>query len=211
MTEDELTVDEPMHEALTRQMRAAETKKRRTREKLIQAADHVMREEGFAATVEAIAEDAGISTATYYTFYRSRNLLCLDAFIEIVVVPLEELGVADHPFTESVEALLKQCEDRSALVRAALVGRFEEVPNDLVNFSKDEFLERVAKLLASHWEVGRYHGPDIVHGKQAYHRVIARMAALFILDSIATNRRQPYDLGEIYALMKTTLPSSPGA
>ena len=94
-------------EEKSRQARAAETKRRRNRAKLIQAADDVMREEGLTATVEGIAKAAGLSTATFYTFYTSRNALCIDAFTEAVVTPLERMLTPSQPVKERVELLGK--------------------------------------------------------------------------------------------------------
>jgi AcrR family transcriptional regulator len=105
---------------------AGETKKRRTREKLIQAADRVMRDTRGGATVEAIAEDAGVSTATFYAFFTSRNAVCSAAFVEVVLGPLESAGVGRQPFDQSVDALYKVCGEREDLVRAALIARYED-------------------------------------------------------------------------------------
>ena len=105
--------------------RAAETKRRRNRDKLIRAADEVMRDEGMSATVEGIARAAGLSTATFYTFYPSRNALCVDAFTQLVIAVLEDTLTDSQSVLDRVMAIGKLCLQRRALLRAALIERLE--------------------------------------------------------------------------------------
>jgi len=135
MAKAEITFEQP-----SRQARAAETKKHRTREKLIHAADDALRDKGWSATVEDICDKAGISSATFYSYYTSRYVLCLDAVLELIVLPLENRGVRALPFDQSRDAFLKQCAGRKDLVRAALIGRLEAP-------GLDALLSRVTGLL----------------------------------------------------------------
>lgn len=93
--------------------------------KLIHAADDVMREEGMSTTVESIAKAAGLSTATFYTFYPSRNALCVDAFTELVVDVLDDTLTDSHTVLDRVTVIGKLCLQRRALLRAALIERLE--------------------------------------------------------------------------------------
>lgn len=103
--------------------RAAETKKRKTWEKLIHACDFVMRNEvDSPPTVEAIAAQAGVSVATFYSFYSSRLGLCEDTFQTVVLVPLEEIGLHGS-FEHRARSVAKMCEGRSLLIRGALEYR----------------------------------------------------------------------------------------
>jgi AcrR family transcriptional regulator len=103
---------------------AGETKKRRTREKLIHAADYVMRGVGMAATVEAIAEEAGVSVPTFYNFYRSRNDLCQEA---VGVLVLDQVERADRrSFIATAELFAQLCAERPSLVRAAIFSGITE-------------------------------------------------------------------------------------
>lgn len=115
-----------VRDEMSRQARAAETKKRRTRERLIHAADHVMHEDGQSATVEAIAEEAGLSTATFYAFYSSRNALCVDAFKELVLNIMQQTYQRPSDPSDRVIVLLRLVENREELLRAALIGRLED-------------------------------------------------------------------------------------
>jgi AcrR family transcriptional regulator len=106
--------------------RAAETKRRRTRDRLIHAADRVFEDNGLNATIEAIAEEARISVATFYNYYTSRNALCMHAFTELVVAVLEPMVFPVMPLHERIAALSGLVEGREMLTRAALIGRLEE-------------------------------------------------------------------------------------
>lgn len=119
-------------EVLSRQARAGETKKRRTREKLIQAADYVMREVGMSATVEEIAEEAGVSTATFYSFYRSRNDLCETAFMVLVLDQVQLADLCD--FKATANLFLRLCEQRPALVQAAVHSSLTEDDDDIPDY-----------------------------------------------------------------------------
>lgn len=124
MTEDEF---DPV---LDPRARSAETKKKRTRAKLIQAVDLVMRDEGLNATVEEIAEEAGVSPPTFYNYYKSLNLLCVDAFEELVLLPIERMPMSasvasERRLYDTAQLILAACHDRRDLVRAAMIGRLE--------------------------------------------------------------------------------------
>jgi AcrR family transcriptional regulator len=114
-----------MTDELDPRVRAGETKKRRTREKLINAAAAVMAERGLDATVEEIAEDAGVSTPTFYTFYKSRGALCVDAFTTLVVEVLERTMMPATAITDRVIVARSLAGDHPALLRAALMERLE--------------------------------------------------------------------------------------
>lgn len=105
--------------------RAAETKKRRTRDKLILAADHELSERGLSATVENIAEEAGVGTATFYSFYSSRNALCIDAFNQLVVDVFDDTVTDSQTVFDRAMAIGRLCVQRPNLLRAALIGRIE--------------------------------------------------------------------------------------
>lgn len=133
-------------EEMTRQEKAAETKRARTQAKLIHAVDFAVQENGLDTTVEQIAEEAGISTATFYTFYGStpndsarrspRNQLAIDAVTELVVEPLgpyaEALaligtGRKDRREAASnyIDRFIELTKDRADLLRLALIGRLD--------------------------------------------------------------------------------------
>lgn len=196
-------------EELDPRVRGGETRKRRTREKLLRAADVVMQDEGLEATVQSIAEEAGVSTATFYSFYKSRNELCMDAFVEVILVPLENAGVSEQPFGKSVDALQRTCQQRQGLVAAALSGRYEKhrsvyardglvlegtnppsifrLWNELTLGEEADFIDRTAKLLADREMLGL--GQDAVslaaRGANLDIPWLLRSAALTVLDDIA--------------------------
>jgi AcrR family transcriptional regulator len=154
-----------------------------------------MRDYGLGATVEEIAEDAGVSVANFYNYYTSRNALAVDAFTTLVVYPLEQAATDRLPFDESVMAVNRLCESRTALVRAALLGRLEYEPSIpdvtaplkvvkgflgsviVAPFGVD-FVYRLAKLLADDKILAE--GYD-----EANVLLVLPMAVLHLLDSIA--------------------------
>jgi AcrR family transcriptional regulator len=72
----------PARIAKTRQKRAGEAIRQRSRERLVLAAAEVFAEQGYAgATVNAIAERAGVSLRTLYTAWGSKRRL-LRAYVE---------------------------------------------------------------------------------------------------------------------------------
>ena len=75
-------------EATTPQQRAAETKKRETRRKLMSGAVAVITEQGWQARLEDVAARAGVSAATLYTVFPTKDDLLLALMDEYVVRPL---------------------------------------------------------------------------------------------------------------------------
>lgn len=130
-------------EELDPRVRAAETKKRRTRAKLIQACELMMRDRGMSATVDEIAHEAGVSPPTFYNFYKSRGELCVDAFTELVVKPFETLKGTSLDAEERLEMLVKLCTGRRALLRGALIHRLE----DRDTFLWNDFVHILASTL----------------------------------------------------------------
>lgn len=110
------------------QDRAAETKRRRTRERFIQAADKMIQQQGLGVTAEAVASEAGLSVATFYTVFPSRGQMFTEVFRELV------LGVLDAPvryeaagkgLTDYLDDLDKLTKDRKALIAGTLIARLE--------------------------------------------------------------------------------------
>ena len=168
-----------LDESESRQMRAAETKKRRTREKLIHAADAVLRDDGLSATVEAIAEEAGVSTATFYSFYPSRNALCADVFYALVGRVLEQTNTHDRPFSERVTTLANLTEGRQSLTRAALMGRLDELHRDVPpDMWPVDFVRHLAWALWVHDDTQAF-------GIITSSFVVLHATALELLDNIA--------------------------
>lgn len=121
--------------------RAAQTKKRRTRESLFQAALAVMRDRGMDAKVEEIAKTAGVSVPTFYNFYKSRNLLCLDACTDLMRQAMRGLGYEwrpgaqpftggfgspTHTLSQGIKLVESTLRTHSHLLRAAMIGRIEQ-------------------------------------------------------------------------------------
>jgi AcrR family transcriptional regulator len=125
--------------------RAAETKRRRTRERLIQAADEVIKEQGIQAGAEAIAQAAGLSTATFYNVFASRETMFRSVWEELVAEPHRQAvaqilkrapmnAILDWPserarLTDLLSSLEPLVKGRQHLVRGVLVGRLTDPPS----------------------------------------------------------------------------------
>lgn len=116
-------------DALTPQQIGGATKRARNREKLINAAAYVMKEDerGIAASVNDICVDAGVSSATFYTFYKSRNELCADAVGELITRPM--IGNRyRNTAAAAIDEFYRLAKGRQNLLAAALCHRYETAP-----------------------------------------------------------------------------------
>lgn len=167
-------------EAMDPHSRAGETKKRRTREKLIHACDYVMREQGMSAKVEAIAEEAGVSVPTFYNFYSSRNRLCLDALKEVV---FKQLRLADRrDFRVTADLVIQLCDERAALVQAAFIWMLSEEDQSTSHYYDGDLTGQLAHLLADE-DMQTIHGEgDVTVARLG---VALNMAATVLLIGIA--------------------------
>lgn len=70
---------------LTPRQRAAETKRRRTRAFILEAATRLFERDGwYPTTVEAIATEAGVGVATVYKHFPNKNVIAGHAFLPVV-------------------------------------------------------------------------------------------------------------------------------
>lgn len=126
--------------------RAAETKRRRTRERLIHAADRVLERDGLNATVEAICTEAGVSAATFYGSFGTREYLCMTAFTELVIANLERGVIPEDTVEDRIDQLSILVEGRRYLLVAALMGRLMNVGTPRPGLPPD-FVESLAIFL----------------------------------------------------------------
>lgn len=114
-------------------VRAGETKRRRTRARLIAAASEVIREDGVAVRMERVAERAGVSLATLYNFFPGRGEMFRQVCWDTVVEPLAEYvyeAVSQEPDRWKVaHGYLKRFQpaikNNLSLFRGMLVDRLE--------------------------------------------------------------------------------------
>jgi hypothetical protein len=160
-----------------------------------------MRKVGWEAKVEDIATQAAVSSATFYNFYKSRNLLCMDAFTVLVLEHLEQTTGDDQSLEDRARALMGKAVDRADLVRGALAGRLESGrdprrPGLIVRAptpgatstwylelrAEHDFVDRTAKLLADRTLLRQGNPDSIALG--------LHMGACWLLDSIASQDRR---------------------
>ncbi len=72
-------------------LRAAETKRRRSRAAILEAATRLFRDHGWLpSTIESIAKEAGVGTATVYNHFANKNILAGYVFLPLVKELLED-------------------------------------------------------------------------------------------------------------------------
>jgi AcrR family transcriptional regulator len=191
-------------------MAAAEMKKQRTRGKLISAVGNVMdfTELGWDASVENIVEAAEVSMTTFYNFYKSRNQLCMDAFGELVLAPLEVVKdkAPETTFETAANILIVSGIQFNTVLRGALIGRLEsgiwQSSKPRLRFIEErwgsypitdrtfkrylqledgyDFVDRTAKLLADDTIINRTYRTN--HNEAIVPALLS--SALFLLDNI---------------------------
>ena len=112
--------------------RAAETKRRRSRAAILQAATRLFEEQGWLpTTVEAIARDAGVGTATVYNHFSNKNLIAGFAFLPVVEDLLEDTRWSDDavPPGDALHEFIEEFATR-ARTRAPLTIALLEAVND---------------------------------------------------------------------------------
>lgn len=194
-----------MTAGMTPAERAADTKKRRTRARLIEAGDELLRREtGAGVRVEDIAAAAGVSAATFYNFFPSKTDLVMSLFEELVLSPLDnEVLTLDQSGTSiqaRIEWYLKQFDKvaatRSGLVRAAMTARLTAlVPTDAEHSitplarakldhhlfaQRDEYVVRVASHFQNLLDLEEFEQSDAV--TTLTRRYAPEFMALYLLD-----------------------------
>ncbi len=85
-----------------------ERRKKRTRRRLLEAADAFFREQGFeATTVEEIAAVADVAKGTFFNYFENKEALLVALITERVEEALNELPATDEPAPERVRRLLR--------------------------------------------------------------------------------------------------------
>jgi AcrR family transcriptional regulator len=216
---------------LSRQVRAAETKKRRTRERFIAAADKQIGERGWDVTVDDVCSNAGMSPASFYTvFPGGKGDMFAEVFRELVLPAVSEpvgllqkaetvaetnksLGYDDNLIELSVRAYLMALQQatkgRETLVRGVLAARINAfaVDRNKVEWyrgdpSGDVVLD-LATSLARLVEMTQFsHYPEWDHSvSRQSMNHVTPAIVLAALDDLSSNRPPPH----IYGFMISSL------
>lgn len=106
----------PRHPEATRQKRAGEAIRQRSRERLILGAAEVFAEQGYArTTVNAIAERSGVSLATLYSAWGSKRRL-LRAYVEYTMTG-SPTAISEGRWVPQLQGLLDADEGADAYTR----------------------------------------------------------------------------------------------
>ena len=104
-----------MGDASAARQRAAETKRRRSRAAILDAASRLYEEHGWLpTTVEAIATEAGVGVVTVYNHFPNKNLIAAFAFLPVVSDLLEDSRWSDAtlPAPEALRAFIEELVER---------------------------------------------------------------------------------------------------
>jgi len=126
-----------MSETIGHRQRAAETKRRRTRAALLDAAEEVIAERGWHGTrMEDIAERSGVSLATAYTYFKNKRTIIGHIYHPYFVELSDKLNIdlARLPAVQALKRLVYYLSDlarqKSALTIAMLMAAREETVRD---------------------------------------------------------------------------------
>jgi AcrR family transcriptional regulator len=100
-----------MSDAYDARLRAAETKRERSRTAILEAATRLFDERGWLpTTVQAIASEAGLGPATVYNHFANKNLIAGFVFLPVVSDLLKDPRWSDEavPPTEALRALIEE-------------------------------------------------------------------------------------------------------
>lgn len=180
MTEEEVA-------ELTARQRSAETKKRWTRERMVQAAARVIAEDGLSFKPEDVAEEAGVSVATYYNVFKSRNDVFRNVFWDTVALPLRDSVHQASPnprlATLALNLWLNAFETKSigkaALFRGMLIDYFEDVTRGEMNCINELGVQLASTMIASAEDLTTEPDPNISAWALQYAVSISHWATIF--------------------------------
>ncbi|MCC5970855.1 MAG: TetR/AcrR family transcriptional regulator [Pararhodobacter sp.] len=153
----------------------AETRIRRSRQKILTAAEVVFLTAGFlGASMDQVAEQASVSKQTVYAHFKSKQAL----FIEVVVsmtggaaqtlqdelgAPLDHRPVQDFLLDAAIEQLDVVLTPRLMQLRRMVIGeveRFPELGKALFENGPQKAINRLALACAHYTDIGQLNTPD---------------------------------------------------
>lgn len=174
---------------MTPRERSAETKRRRSRERLLEAARFVMRIKQLDTRVEDIATHAGVSAATFYNIFTSLDAICEEVFWDAMAKMPDVESYRHTPYAPLtyLSHLIDTFTDDRYLVRAVLRSRVDRAVSEM---HEDPVMAVAVDLLRLCMDSGMVASDD-----EEYSEVFeaARATALLVLDSLAYR----HTLGEL--------------
>ncbi len=118
--------------------RSAETKRRRSRQAIVDAGRFLLKEDGPSMRVEDVASEAGLSVPTFYSYFNTKADLVASIFYEDVLEPVRDVTfrlTSDEEVPQQLELVTRvlgqAVHKHYNLVRAALAARYEDAPEGM--------------------------------------------------------------------------------
>lgn len=150
----------------------AETRMRRSRQKILSAAEDVFLAAGFlGASMDQVAERAGMSKQTLYAHFKSKQALFIDVVVSMTGAaaqtlqqeadaPLDDRPVQDFLLDAAIEQLDVVLTPRLMQLRRMVIGeveRFPELGKALFENGPAKAINRLALACAHYTAIGQLH------------------------------------------------------
>ncbi|WFE77044.1 TetR/AcrR family transcriptional regulator [Roseinatronobacter sp. S2] len=165
----------------------AETRMRRSRQKILAAAEDVFLTAGFlGASMDQVAERAGVSKQTIYAHFKSKQAL----FIDVVVAmsggaaqtleqgpgaPLDDRPVQEFLLEAAIEQLDVVLTPRLMQLRRMVIGeveRFPELGKALFENGPQKAINRLARACAHYTAIGQLNTPDTIEAASFFNWIV---------------------------------------
>jgi AcrR family transcriptional regulator len=189
----------------------AETRIRRSREKILAAAEDVFLRHGFLGTnMDAVAEKAGVSKQTVYAHFRSKEALFMEVVEAMTGGAAQEIGedledvFDDRPMTEyllevAVDQLTVVLTPRLMRLRRMVIGEVERFPDlgkSLYLHGPKRSIDRLARAFEHYSGIGELDTPDPNKAATQFNWIVMGAptnAAMLLCDEGIPNQKQLRD------------------
>jgi AcrR family transcriptional regulator len=176
----------------------------RTRAAIIEAAARLVGDEGLGAKLDSVAEYAGVSRATLYRYFSSRDELVqalIDAAYADVIERVRDANIDDVPFPEAFARLARavaQTGSHFVVLQSTAVAvpvphldeEFEQALDNLFDRGKSEGFLRAD--LSTPWLRAAYRGINIEATRHAAAQGLgAESTAALVVDQFLTGAAKP--------------------
>jgi TetR/AcrR family transcriptional repressor of mexJK operon len=165
----------------------AETRMRRSRQKILRAAEDVFLAAGFlGASMDQVAEQAGVSKQTIYAHFKSKQALFIDVVVsmtggaaqrlqEDTGTPMNDRPVQDFLLEAAIEQLDVVLTPRLMQLRRMVIGeveRFPELGKALFENGPQKAINRLALACAHYNEIGQLNTPDPLEAANFFNWIV---------------------------------------
>jgi len=165
----------------------AETRMRRSRQKILTAAEGVFLTAGFlGASMDQVAQKAGVSKQTVYAHFKSKQALFIDVVVSMAGgaaqelqrepgAPLDDRPVQDFLLDAATEQLNVVLTPRLMQLRRMVIGeveRFPELGRALFENGPQQAITRLARACAHYTAIGQLHTPDPIEAASFFNWIV---------------------------------------